>query len=175
MNKSLLLLVIIFFFVSNTTLAQGVRIDGRLKPYLDDFFELCDKYEIDYIDKLVSLKKIAVVENLKTSSEGSILGRLERDENKKVENIVVNWIAMLDAQILKVVAFHEFGHYFLEYDQHVCDDCGIIMSVVNTSYFDIANDWDNQIKILFEQSPAYLKKQNTTVNTVARSYPTNCP
>ncbi len=175
MNKPLLLICVLFLFNSNITPAQEVKIDGRLKPYLDDFFQLCEKYNIEYKEKLVSLKKIAVVEDLKTSAEGSILGMLQRDENKKVENIVVNWIAMLDSEILKVVAFHEFGHYFLEYDKHVCDDCGIIMSVVNTSYFDIANDWDNQVRILFEQSPVYLRKLNPISTTVAQTYSTNCP
>ncbi len=80
---------------------------------------------------------------------------------------------MLDPEILKVVAFHEFGHYFLEYDTHVCDDCGIIMSVVNSSYFEIARDWDQQIKILFEQSPAYLKRQNSIDTKVAEVFPMN--
>lgn len=148
-------------------MGQEVHIDGHLKPYLDDFFKLCDEYDIEYNEKLFALKKVAVVETLRTSPNGSTLGMLQRDENNKVENIVVNWVAMLDQEILKVVAFHEFGHYFLEYDKHVCKDCGIIMSVVNSSYFEIANDWENQVKILFEQSPVYLRQYNAAANSVA--------
>lgn len=173
MKKPLIILSILFLSIVNSINAQEVSIDGRLKPHLDNFFELCKVYNIEYNEKLFALKKIAVVDNLDTSSQGSTLGMLQRDEHQKVENIVVNWMAMLDQEILKVVAFHEFGHYFLEYDQHVCQDCGIIMSVVNTSYFDIANDWDNQIKILFEQSPAYMKKQNSAIISVAQTYSQN--
>ena len=170
MKKSLILFSILFLFITNPITSQEVSIDGRLKPYLDNFFELCKEYNIDYNKKLFALKKIAIVDTLNTSSNGSTLGMLQRDEFNDVENIVVNWVAMLDQEILKVVAFHEFGHYFLEYDEHVCQDCGIIMSVVNTSYFEIANDWENQIKILFEQSPAYLKKKNSTIKSVAQIF-----
>jgi hypothetical protein len=173
MRKPLFLLCFFCASLFFTSSAQEVSIDGRLRPLLHDFFELCKKYDIEYNEKLFNLKKIAVVETLQTSANGSTLGMLQRDQNRKVENIVINWVAMLDPEILKIVAFHEFGHYFLEYDQHVCDDCGIIMSVVNSSYFDIAKDWDNQIRILFEQSPAYLKKQNTLATTVAQMFPTN--
>lgn len=173
MKKSLLLLWILLLFISHSSLGQEVRIDGRLKPYLDNFFELCTEYGIEYNDKFFALKKIAVVDTLRTSPTGSTLGMLQRDANYKVENIVVNWIAMLDEEILKVVAFHEFGHYFLEYDEHVCGDCGIIMSVVNSSYFEIANDWENQVKILFEQSPAYIKKRNSLVSNYSTIYPRN--
>jgi len=173
MKKPLLLLWILSLFISYSSFSQEVSIDGRLKPYLDDFFELCDEYGIEYNDKFFALKKVAVVDTLHTSPHGSTLGMLQRDTNHNVENIVVNWVAMLDQEILKIVAFHEFGHYFLEYDEHVCKDCGIIMSVVNTSYFDIAKDWDNQIKILFEQSPAYLKKRNALVSNVHLAYPRN--
>lgn len=158
MKKSLLLLLVVFLSVSTIVKAQEVSIDGRLKPFLDDFFKVCDQYGIEYQEKLFKLKRIGVVEDLHTSPHGSTLGMLQRDAHGEVENISVNWIAMLDEQILKIVAFHEFGHYFLEYDTHVCDDCGIIMSKVNTSYFDIANDWDNQVKVLFERSPIYNKK-----------------
>ena len=173
MKKFLLLSFILFQFLSFTLSAQEVKIDGRLKPYLDDFFDLCKSYNIEYYNKLFSLKNIAVVDTLETSSNAATLGMLQRDELHNVENIVVNWVAMLDQEILKVVAFHEFGHYFLEYDTHVCNDCGTIMSVVNTSYFDIANDWENQIKILFEKSPAYLRNQSSISTTVAQSYPQN--
>lgn len=173
MKKPLLLFWILLFFISHSSLGQEVHIDGRLKPYLDNFFELCNEYGIEYNDKLFALNKIAVVDTLRTSPNGSTLGMLQRDANDKVENIVVNWVAMLDEEILKVVAFHEFGHYFLEYHEHVCEDCGIIMSVVNSSYFEIANDWKNQVKILFEQSPAYIKKRNALVSNYNSLYPRN--
>ena len=170
MKKPLFLTFVLLLFASFTLTAQEVKIDGRLKPHLDDFFEICKSYNIEYHNKLFKLKNIAVVDTLQTSSKGATLGMLQRDELHNVENIVVNWVAMLDPEILKVVAFHEFGHYFLEYDKHVCNDCGIIMSVVNSSYFDIANDWENQIKILFEQSPAYLRNQSSISTTIAQSY-----
>jgi hypothetical protein len=141
-----------------TTHSQEVNIDGRLKPLLDNFFDLCKEHGIEYQEKLFALKKIDIVNDLHTTENGATLGMLRRDANGKVESIDINWMAMIDEEILKIVAFHEFGHYFLEYDKHVCDDCGIIMSVVNTSYFEIANDWENQIKILFEKSPLYLRK-----------------
>lgn len=169
MKKPLLLFFILFQFISFSLSAQEVKIDARLKPYLDDFFELCKSYHIEYNDKLLALKNIAIVDTLQTSQKASTLGMLQRDQFSNVENIVVNWLTMLDQEILKVVAFHEFGHYFLEYDQHICNDCGIIMSVVNSSYFEIANDWDNQIKILFEQSPAYQNNQNKTTERLAQT------
>jgi acetone carboxylase gamma subunit len=73
--------------------------------------------------------------------------------------------AQLDPEILKVVAFHEFAHYFLEYSTHICNDCGQVMSVVNSSYFDIIRDWDRQIEMLFEESPAFLKQLSGSVTT----------
>ncbi|GEQ86188.1 hypothetical protein ULMS_16960 [Patiriisocius marinistellae] len=162
--KKIILISILCLFASIGN-AQNTSIDGRLKPLLEDFFKQCDNYGIAYHEKLFKLKKIAVVEDLKTSPNGSILGMLQRDKDGVVENIVVNWVAMLDTEILKVVAFHEFGHYFLEYSEHTCNDCGTIMARVNSSYFIIANDWDNQLKILFKQSPAYKNKLNTVVST----------
>jgi len=166
MKKSLLLLFVLCLSISTIAKAQEVSIDGRLKPFLDDFFKICDRYGIEYQEKLFKLKRIGIVEDLHTSPHGSTLGMLQRDTHGEVENIVVNWITMLDQQILKVVAFHEFGHYFLEYDTHVCDDCGIIMAKVNTSYFDIANDWDNQVKVMFERSPIYNSKSKVTTSIV---------
>jgi len=168
--KKIILTFLFFTFIAGT--AQSVSIDGRLKPYLDDFFAICNQYNIEYKDKLLLLKNIDIVETLPTSVEGSTLGMLQRNENHQVEAIVINWVALLDQEILKVVAFHEFGHYFLGYSEHVCSDCGIIMSKVNTSYFDIATDWQNQIKILFEQSPIYQKQKGTYINTVARIHTT---
>ena len=168
MKKPLLLSIILFQLLSFTVSAQEVKIDDRLKPSLDDFFEICKSYNIEYRNKLLNLKNIAIVDTLETTSKATTLGMLQRDEAQNVENIVINWIAMLDPEVLKVVAFHEFGHYFLEYETHVCNDCGTIMSIVNSSYFEIANDWENQIKILFEKSPVYLRKQSEISTTQAQ-------
>ncbi|AXT57851.1 hypothetical protein J8L88_10135 [Aquimarina sp. MMG015] len=162
-------------FCANTIIAQNdVKIDGRLKPHLDKFFEYCKEYNIQYYDKLFKLKNIDIVDTLTVSSKGSTLGMLTRDKNNNVENIIINWITMLDPEILKVVAFHEFAHYFLEYQKHICDDCNQIMAVVNTSYFDIIKDWDNQVKTLFLDSPAYKTRKTVayiepynTKNTIA--------
>ena len=134
--------------------AQEVSIDGRLQPLLNEFFEICKVYDIDYHDKLSKLQSIDIVNTLTVSEKSSTLGMLRRDTNGNVISIDISWMAQLDTEILKVVAFHEFSHYFLEYTTHTCQDCGQIMSVVNTSYFDIIRDWDSQIKTLFEDSPA---------------------
>ena len=80
-----------------------------------------------------------------------------RDANGDAEDILINWAAMLDPAILRVVAYHEFAHHFLDY-KHTCQECNEIMAVINTSYFDIVNDWDNQVEHLFTTSPAYLAK-----------------
>ena len=151
--------------VPASTFAQDVNIDGRLLPLLNEFFESCKAYNIEYHEKLFKLESIDVVNTLPVSEESSTLGMLRRNSAGEVVAIDINWMAQLDPQILKVVAFHEFAHYFLEYTTHVCDDCGHIMSVVNTSYFDIVNDWDNQLKVLFEESPALLKRFGTVVAT----------
>ncbi len=158
MKKSLVMLFGLFC-VTFTIAQNNVKIDGRLKPHLDNFFEYCKEYNIDYYDKLFELKNIDIVDTLTTSQQASTLGMLTRDKNNKVENIVINWVVLLDQEILKVVAFHEFAHYFLEYEKHICDDCGQIMAVVNSSYFDIVKDWENQVKTLFLNSPIYKKRK----------------
>jgi len=160
MKKYIILGTLLFSFFSVS--AQNVSIDGRLQPLLNEFFELCKTYDIEYYDKLFKLESIDVVNTLTVSEKGSTLGMLRRDEQGDVVAIDINWVAQLDPEILKVVAFHEFAHYFLEYSKHVCGDCGRIMSVVNSSYFEIIRDWDNRIKTLFESSPAYLKKQQVS-------------
>jgi hypothetical protein len=148
----------LFIATSLTTSAQDVRIDGRLQPLLDEFFEICKTYDINYHDKLFKLQRIDIVNTLSASEDGTTLGMLRRDEHGEVIAIDINWMAQMDPEILKVVAFHEFSHYFLEYSTHICDDCGKIMSVVNSSYFEIVRDWENQVKILFEDSPALKSK-----------------
>ncbi|MEM7186285.1 MAG: hypothetical protein AAF466_06470 [Bacteroidota bacterium] len=138
--------------------AQEVSVDGRLQPLLDQFFELCEQYDIDYHDKLFQLERIDIVNTLTVKEHGTTLGMLRRDDQGRAVAIDINWMAQIDPEILKVVAFHEFGHYFLEYSSHVCDDCGKIMAIVNSSYFDIARNWDEQVKVLFEESPILLRK-----------------
>lgn len=138
---------------------QGLKTDGIVQPYLNDFLEQCKKYNIDFHDKLFKLKEIAVVDSLQVNTKGGTLGLLVRDENKEVEKIVFSWMTLLDKEILKVVAFHEFGHYFLGY-KHTCGDCNVIMAEVNTSYFDIVKDWEHQVEKLFIESPEYNKKVN---------------
>lgn len=157
------ILLMLFLATSITTSAQDVRIDGRLQPLLDEFLVICKSYDIDFHDKLFKLQSIDIVSNLTVSKEGSTLGMLRRDDHGEVVAIDISWMAQLDPEILKVVAFHEFAHYFLEYSTHVCDDCGQIMSVVNSSYFNIIRDWDNQVKILFEESPALKAKYGSAV------------
>lgn len=159
MTKYILILLLTFGSVTLSLQAQkSVDIDGRLQPILNNFFEQCDAYGIDYNEKLFQLKNIDITNSLSLEEANTVLGMVTRDSEGNVENILINWAAMLDSEILKVVAFHEFAHHFLDY-KHTCQDCNEIMAVVNTSYFDIANDWDNQVKHLFITSPAYLAKQ----------------
>lgn len=143
--------------------AQQVQIDGRLQPLLDDFFEVCKEYNIDYHEKLFNLERIDIVNTLQVSESGSTLGMLRRNENGEVIAIDISWLAQIDPEILKVVAFHEFAHYFLDYSKHTCHDCGEIMAVVNSSYFDIVRDWDEQVKNLFENSPLLKEKFGSTI------------
>ena len=82
-----------------------------------------------------------------------------RDQSGRVESILINWAAMLDPEMLRVIAFHEFAHHFLDY-KHSCHDCNEIMAVTNSSYFDIARDWKNQVEELFTTSPVYLAQEN---------------
>ncbi|PKA84419.1 hypothetical protein ATE92_2608 [Ulvibacter sp. MAR_2010_11] len=171
MKRPLFLLCVLVFAYGFNASAQEVHIDGRLQPLLIEFFALCKSHNIEYQEKLDQLETIDIVNDLHTEDESATLGMLRRDANGTVKNIAIHWMAMLDPQILKIIAFHEFGHYFLEYNTHVCNDCGIIMSVVNSSYFDIANDWENQVKILFEQSPVFLKNNEGSNSTIAESYP----
>jgi len=151
------------FFMGLTYLnaQKSVNIDGRLQPILNAFFEECKKYEIDYYEKLFQLKYIDISDDLPLKEENTVLGMLTRNDNGDVESILINWAAMLDPEILKVVAFHEFAHYFLDY-KHTCQDCNEIMAVTNTSYFEIAKDWENQVQNLFTTSPMYLTRQIET-------------
>jgi len=135
-----------------------LKTDGLVQPYLDEFLKECKKYNIEFTEKLFSLKEITIVDTLQVSSKSGTLGMLVRDKKNKVEKIIFSWMTLLDKEILKVVAFHEFGHYFLGY-KHICKDCNSIMAEVNTSYFNIVRDWDNQVKELFLSSPEYLKRK----------------
>lgn len=139
---------------------NSVDIDGRLQPILNDFFEQCDKYGIDYNAKLFQLNNIDIVNTLPIAEGGTVLGKVIRDESGDIVKISVNWLATLDPEILKVVAFHEFAHHFLDY-QHTCQDCNEIMAANNSSYFNIARDWDNQLELLFTTSPVYLAKERS--------------
>jgi len=59
MKKCILLFVLFVSFNFLGLTAQGsVDIDGRLQPILNDFFEQCKKYNIDYHAKLFQLKTI---------------------------------------------------------------------------------------------------------------------
>lgn len=156
---------LLFLFLCSVTygFAQDVQIDGRLQPLLNEFFAKCDHYNIEYHDKLFKLESIDIVNTLPVSENSSILGMLRRNDAGEVVAIDINWLAQIDPEILKVVAFHEFAHYFLEYSSHICDDCEHVMAVVNTSYYDIIEDWDAQVALLFQDAPAYQKQSNTTV------------
>ena len=153
--------LIFLFILSNTLVPLGaqntVDIDGRLQPILDDFFKECDAYGIDYHDKLFQLKEIDISSELPLEEGNTVLGKVTRNAEGKVERILINWAAMLDPEILKVVAFHEFAHHFLDY-KHTCEDCNEIMAVRNSSYFEIAANWSEQVEQLFITSPSYLAR-----------------
>ena len=148
---------------------QSVDIDGRLQPILTEFFEQCKKYDIDYHSKLFQLKNIDIVNHLPLEENNTVLGMVSRDDSGNIENIFINWAALLDNEILKIVAFHEFAHHFLDY-KHTCNDCEEIMAETNVSYFDIARDWDNQVKLLFTTSPIYLAQQKQNELTALSSF-----
>ncbi len=159
MKKVVVIFLLAFFgFISFMQSQNSVDIDGRLQPILNDFFEECKKYGIDYHEKLFQLKNIDITNTLPLEEKNTVLGMVTRDAKGDVENILINWAAMLDPEILKVVAFHEFAHHFLDY-KHTCHDCNEIMAKTNISYFDIAKDWDNQVEQLFITSPVYLSQQ----------------
>lgn len=163
-------IVLAFLFVSfltPLTAQEGVRVDGRLQPLLDAFFEQCKKYDIPYHQRLFQLKNIDIVKDLPLAEENTVLGMVVRNEAGEAEEIAISWAAMLDPEILKVVAFHEFAHHFLDY-KHTCQDCNEIMAVTNTSYFNIARDWDNQVAQLFITSPRYVALQK--LKTLATAY-----
>lgn len=168
MNRKFFLLFLAFLLCGTALSAQNdVKIDGRLQPILNDFFNHCKTYNIDYHDKLFQLKEIDIVYDLPLEEKNTVLGVVLRDSEGQAERIVISWAALLDPAILKIVAFHEFAHHFLEY-KHTCQDCNEIMAVTNTSYFDIAMDWDNQVKQLFTTSPVYLVRKGE--GTIATSF-----
>ncbi len=161
MRKSMLLFL--FVWALNAHGQHTVDIDGRLQPLLQDFFKYCDTYGIEYHEKLFQLQTIDITNELPLEEGGVVLGMVTRNVDGEIENILINWVALIDPEILKVVAFHEFAHHFLDY-KHTCPDCDEIMAVNNASYFNVAKDWDNQVKKLFITSPVYLSKQKISYN-----------
>lgn len=169
MKRIVLIFVAVFLGLVHYSHAQkSVDIDGRLQPLLNEFFKQFKKYNVDYNKKLSQLKNIDISRDLPLQKNNTVLRMVTRDAEGNAENILINWAAMLDSAILKVVAFHEFAHHFLDY-KHTCQDCYEIIAVVNSSYFDIANEWDNQVQQLFITSLAYLviqKKHPVTAITI---------
>ena len=156
----MLLPLFVSLLTSMATFSQNsVDIDGRLQPILNDFLADCEKYGIETNEKLFQLKRIDISNDLPLEENNTVLGMVTRDAEGNVENILINWAAMIDSEILKVIAYHEFAHHFLNY-KHSCQDCNEIMAVTNDSYFDVAKDWENQVKNLFLTSPAYLAKNS---------------
>lgn len=154
--RSIIILITFLQFTITSQAQDEVHVDSRLKPVLESFFEYCKKYDIDYSDKLYQLESITIVDTLPLSKFNTVLGKVLRDDEGNINKIVINWATLFDKEILKVVAFHEFAHHFLDY-KHTCHDCNEIMAEINSSYFDIARDWDNQVEHLFTTSPIYLK------------------
>lgn len=158
MKKFVLFFLVALLGISQTINAQKtVDIDGRLQPILNEFLSECEKYGIDCNTKLFQLKSIDITNTLPLEEGNTVLGKVTRDENNNIDSILINWVAMLDPDMLKVIAFHEFAHHFLDY-KHTCQECNEIMAVVNTSYFDVTFNWAVQVENLFLTSPAYLEK-----------------
>ncbi len=149
----------LFAFFISANAQDTVDIDGRLQPFLTEFFEYCDTYGIEYHEKLFQLKNIDITNDLPLEEGNTVMGMVTRGVNGNIENILINWVALVDPEITRVVAFHEFAHHFLDY-KHTCPDCDEIMAVNNTSYFNVVRDWENQVKKLFVTSPVYLNNQN---------------
>ena len=101
------------------------------------------------------------MDTLKVTPTGGTLGMVVRNKHNDIEKIVFSWMTLIDQEILRVVAFHEFGHYFLGY-KHTCKDCSDIMAEVNRSYFEISKDWDYHVEQLFINSPEYKKRLEKT-------------
>jgi len=156
--RAIVLAALFVSFVPSITAQEEVHVDGRLQPILDEFFEHCKNYDIPYHQRLFQLKNIDIVQDLPLSEENTVLGMVVRNVSGEVEEIAISWAALLDPEILKVVAFHEFAHHFLDY-KHTCQDCDEIMAVTNASYFNIARDWENQVTQLFISSPRYVAIQ----------------
>lgn len=154
--KRIIALTVAVFIALAANAQNEVYVDGKIKPILDSFFKYCDQYNIDYSEKFFQLESIEIVDTLPLSKYNTVLGKVLRDDKGNINKIVINWATLFDEEILKVVAFHEFAHHFLEY-KHTCHDCNEIMAETNTSYFNIARDWENQVAHLFTTSPVYLK------------------
>jgi hypothetical protein len=159
MKNSIVVFLIALMSISYSVSAQKkVDIDGRLQPILNEFLAECKKYGIDCDEKLFQLKKVDITNTLPLEEGNTVLGMVTRDANNNVDGILINWVAMIDPDMLKVIAFHEFAHHFLDY-KHTCQECNEIMAVVNTSYFDVAYNWKTQVENLFMTSPVYLAKE----------------
>jgi len=101
MKKSILLFL--FLMSSLLNFAQDeVQIDGRIQPILNDFFEYCKQYDIEYNEKLFQLESIQIVDTLPLDKYNTVLGKVLRDENGDINKIVINWATMFDKEILKL-------------------------------------------------------------------------
>ena len=58
---------------------DGVSIDGRLQPILNEFFDQCKKYDISYYEKLFQLQAVDIVQNLPLEEGNTVLGMVARD------------------------------------------------------------------------------------------------
>lgn len=162
--KTYLLWLLAFGCFVTSHAQRSVDIDGRLQPLLNEFFDECKKYGIEYHEKLFELKNIDITNSLPLEEGNTVMGMVTRDAEGNIENILINWVALVDPEILKVVSFHEFAHHFLDY-KHTCPDCNEIMAVNNSSYFNVVRDWDNQLEYMFTTSPVYLKMQEGLTQT----------
>lgn len=156
--RSILFAVLLLLALAPIKAQDGVQIDGRLQPILNDFFEQCKAYGIPYHEKLFQLENIDIVQDLPLSEDFTVLGMVVRNKEGEAKEITISWAALMDPEILKIVAFHEFAHHFLDY-KHTCQDCDEIMAVTNNSYFNIARNWEKQVEQLFLTSPRYLAVQ----------------
>jgi len=73
MKIKLLLLCLFAFFISANA-QDTVDIDGRLQPFLTEFFEYCDTYGVEYHEKLFQLKNINITNNLPLEEGNTVMG-----------------------------------------------------------------------------------------------------
>lgn len=119
------LIFILLFSIS----VQSQEIDSLLVPYVDEYIQSANDYEIDVRSKLWGLRSIRY-EGLKTGYLGIYV----------LDDVLINRIYIGDSLMTRAILYHEFGHVMgLE---HLCKQCYLIMSAT-ADHMDFGN-MDNE-------------------------------